>query len=444
MKVLLFVVSAVCAHYASSLPVEVLPGKRQFGGSSRQQGVSTCGALLTNRNVLINDFNVVARLRTDIDRTFALQLFSSTAERSGLPLIKAKFASGPEMDLRRLRLHIAPGNCDDFQRNAIHKIAKTRHYIKGTTSAQMRFTLGDNVSAPDTPRGCCNLCAYVQPIIKNPEDGKRIHVLNEEFEQSVNHGKLFCRKGSKDDFLCDLPDICINLIQGTEGDDVLIGTPYNDHILGLGGNDRIIGGDGADYLNGGDGDDFIRGGPGSDLILGSAGSDNLKGGSGIDRLVGGEGDDYIGDSSKDSEAKRGPGQPLVPDNFAHGGNGDDTIVMGDGDDFLEGGAGNDTLSGGDGDDVIVGRGGKDTLRGGDGDDIVHADLGSSLILAYAGDGGDIFAGYPGPDDNSYYHVPDKVYGGNGNDSLIGDNMDLLDGGEGLYDSYHHSYYFDTE
>jgi Ca2+-binding RTX toxin-like protein len=42
-------------------------------------------------------------------------------------------------------------------------------------------------------------------------------------------------------------------LEGTEGDDVLIGGADADTLVGLGGNDTLQGGDGDDRLDGGDG-----------------------------------------------------------------------------------------------------------------------------------------------------------------------------------------------
>ncbi|KAJ8903127.1 hypothetical protein NDN08_004239 [Rhodosorus marinus] len=460
MKVLLIVVFIFCALCALSLPVEFQSAMRRFGASSRQQTASTCGAQLANRSILINNFNAGGGLTTDIPpdidqyTNLRFRLWSNTAKKTGLLRIESEFQSHSPLELRRMRLYVGPGSCADFRRDEIAKIAKTRHFKKGTDIMSMRFNLGDNVSAPDTPRACCNLCAYVQPIIHDARNGERVHILNEKIEQSTNERKTFCRKGRKDDFLCDLPDICINVIRGTEGDDVLIGTPYDDHILGLGGNDKIISGDGADYVNGGDGHDFIRGGPGRDEILGSDGNDNLKGGGEYDKLFGGDGDDYIGDSSMEEDTRTNPTDFQFWHNLAYGGNGDDTIVSGDGRDLMKGDAGNDTIIGGRGDDIMRGNEGNDLLMGGDGDDSMEGSEGADLMYGgdgddsiegregadriYGGDGDDYLAGYRGPKYSGFYDTdPDKVYGENGDDYLIGDDQDLLDGGEGDDKYYTH-------
>ena len=70
------------------------------------------------------------------------------------------------------------------------------------------------------------------------------------------------------------------LLDGTSGNDALVGGIYNDTLNGL---------DGQDRLTGGPGDDVLRGGPGNDSLLGGAGNDTLEGGPGNDTLIGGDG-----------------------------------------------------------------------------------------------------------------------------------------------------------
>ncbi|WP_336270584.1 peroxidase family protein [Vreelandella arctica] len=155
-------------------------------------------------------------------------------------------------------------------------------------------------------------------------------------------------------------DVGATRLNGTEGDDILIGLAGDDNLLAGGGddlvfggagNDRLIGGDGDDTLYGGEGDDFLNGGAGDDTLLGGAGADDLRGGAGDDFLDGGEGDDIL---------------------FGHAG-----------DDILEGGAGNDVLNGG---------GGNDVLNGGAGDDVLFGSAGDDLLITEADGGRDILDG----------------------------------------------------
>ncbi|MDC4231006.1 MAG: 6-bladed beta-propeller [Nitrosopumilus sp.] len=84
-----------------------------------------------------------------------------------------------------------------------------------------------------------------------------------------------------------------NIIEGTEGNDIIQGTVGDDLIFGLAGNDIISGGDGDDCIFGGYGDDIISGNDGNDTIKGNSGHDILKGESGADVIYSNSGSDVI-------------------------------------------------------------------------------------------------------------------------------------------------------
>lgn len=106
------------------------------------------------------------------------------------------------------------------------------------------------------------------------------------------------------------------IINGSAGNDLLIGSPLNDR------------------LDGGDGNDTLRGNAGNDTLIGGNGADGLSGNIGNDIL--------------DGKAD------------------DDTLFGGDGNDTLLSAAGDDTAIGGDGADVVRGHSGTDVLAGGSG------------------------------------------------------------------------------
>ena len=108
------------------------------------------------------------------------------------------------------------------------------------------------------------------------------------------------------------------------------------------------------HLNGTNGDDSLVGGEGNDTLSGGYGDDSLIGGHGHDSLIGGHGDDSL-----------------------RGGHGDDSLTGNIGDDFLSGDNGNDSLSGGNGDDYLFGGSGYDTLEGGNGDDYLDGSYSSN-------------------------------------------------------------------
>lgn len=92
-----------------------------------------------------------------------------------------------------------------------------------------------------------------------------------------------------------------DVLNGTKGNDLIIGFAGNDTINGKKGNDCIIGGSGNDIIHGHDGDDVIFGNEGKDRIDGNNGNDQIFGGAGNDEIKGGNGNDKIyGDDGYDS------------------------------------------------------------------------------------------------------------------------------------------------
>jgi Ca2+-binding RTX toxin-like protein len=73
----------------------------------------------------------------------------------------------------------------------------------------------------------------------------------------------------------DYLKVAVNaVVDGTAGNDVLIGTSTGAEVLNGGiGNDILFGNEGNDTLDGGDNNDLIDGGAGSDVIRGGAGDD---------------------------------------------------------------------------------------------------------------------------------------------------------------------------
>ena len=124
------------------------------------------------------------------------------------------------------------------------------------------------------------------------------------------------------------------LINGDDGDDVIVGSSISDTINGGAGNDSIRGGGGNDVLNGDEGDDTLNGGAGDDTLNGDEGADGLSGFTGND--------------------------------FLNGNADDDTLFGGVGNDTLLAASGNDTAVGGAGVDIVRGQGGTDVLVGGSG------------------------------------------------------------------------------
>jgi len=122
-------------------------------------------------------------------------------------------------------------------------------------------------------------------------------------------------------------------------------------IFGFWGSETIIAPDGDGYViySGSDTSGFSTG---WDTIYGGSGDDHIFYGDGDDIVYAGDGDDIIGGADTNSSGTNtldgGAGNDQVI-----GGSGDDTIYGDTGDDFLVGGAGADTLFGGEGSDLFA-------------------------------------------------------------------------------------------
>jgi Ca2+-binding RTX toxin-like protein len=131
--------------------------------------------------------------------------------------------------------------------------------------------------------------------------------------------------------LCNIPVLPIDICEGTNDDDQIVGTA------------------GADIIYAKDGDDEVQAQSGDDIIYGQDDDDTLQGGSGSDRIYGLDGDDFLyGDT---------------------GGN------------LLTGGGGN-YLGGGKGNDVLVGFVDSDVMKGGPGRDYFDCNEGTDQILDF--------------------------------------------------------------
>ena len=159
--------------------------------------------------------------------------------------------------------------------------------------------------------------------------------------------------------------------------------------------DDVFNGTGANEdVRGQDGNDTLNGGGGADTLVGGDGNDNLSGDEGTDRLVGNSGNDTVS-----------------------GGTGDDTVVMGSGNDVYGYDGTNATSEAGD--DTVRGGQGHDRLQDAEGANTLYGGLGNDTVIGAAEDGSDTTA--------------DTLSGGYGDDLVIGDNGDTMTGGEGADD-----------
>ena len=233
-------------------------------------------------------------------------------------------------------------------------------------------------------------------------------------------------------------------INGTTGDDVIVGGAGDDIIFGDLGDDRICGRQGRDVVYGWEGNDSLSGARGTDRLYAEMGNDVLRGGAGSDVLAGGLGSDLMqGGPGTDtaSFSQENLEGPIIVDleaGTATSASGSDVLGPGtienvvmncsaEQDDVLIGDDRPNFLAGGSGADVIRGNGGADALYGGiplqDTGEAIHASTRPlSPTICTLDDGPDQLFG--GPDD-------DRLYGQINDDVLDGEEgTDELDGGLG--------------
>lgn len=160
---------------------------------------------------------------------------------------------------------------------------------------------------------------------------------------------------------------------------------------------RFDGSKAHDHVTGNTMDNMLTGAAGNDLLAGLEGGDTLNGGAGEDRIFAGAGDDT-----------------------GIGGAGNDRIFLGDGDDTTQPSLHDDQDAG---DDLIRGGAGADMLIDGSGSNTLFGDLQNDTLIAV--DGLQVDGSIQGSDT-----MPDTLDAGYGNDTLVGDEGDILTGGEG--------------
>ncbi|MEH2068070.1 MAG: calcium-binding protein [Nostoc sp.] len=188
------------------------------------------------------------------------------------------------------------------------------------------------------------------------------------------------------------------------------------NINGTKGNDTLVGTYDADTINGK---------AGNDTLIGDAGNDTLVGGVGSDSLIGGDDDDTLLDSSSYENYPN----ILFGNNTLNGGAGDDYLNITAGDNVSPGGNdGANLLLGGDGNDTLLASGSyfsypstfaNNTLKGGAGNDYLNIDYSSGDNLLLGGDGDDTLSASTALGNNT-------LNGGGGNDTFYSQSNEIFD------------------
>ncbi|MCF6198312.1 MAG: hypothetical protein L3J67_02755 [Hyphomicrobiaceae bacterium] len=152
-------------------------------------------------------------------------------------------------------------------------------------------------------------------------------------------------------------------VQGTNGQDI---------IVGLSGDDQLQGGDGSDFINGGTGVDQMQGGLGNDFYVVDNIGDQVteRNNEGIDEVRSSV-DWTLGANVENLRLTGNNNSPFNIDTNGTGNALDNRIIGNIGDNVLSGGAGNDFINGARGSDTInwsVGDG-RDVVNGGGGGNV---------------------------------------------------------------------------
>lgn len=202
----------------------------------------------------------------------------------------------------------------------------------------------------------------------------------------------------------------IEIIDGTDANDVMAGDATANQLWGKDGNDTLEGGGGDDILNSGVGEDLLSGGEGNDTfvqdIFGydifahdvAANDDTINGGTGFDtvdyRDLPGSGVTIKANLTAGTVLKLKNGLILGTDTLRNvegvtGTRHNDNLVGSARADRLDGDAGNDTLIASAGNDTLLGGAGSDWVSAGDGNDVLVQDVFAGNDTLNGGNGMDV-------------------------------------------------------
>ncbi|MBN3907847.1 MAG: DUF4347 domain-containing protein [Nostoc sp. NMS1] len=113
---------------------------------------------------------------------------------------------------------------------------------------------------------------------------------------AANTGNASFQYTTSDGSLTSTATVAVSVglnLNGGNGIDLLWGSEYDDLLNGNDGADALYGDKGNDILNGGKGIDLLDGGQGNDILNGGDNADALYGGKGNDTLIGGASIDFF-------------------------------------------------------------------------------------------------------------------------------------------------------
>ncbi len=241
----------------------------------------------------------------------------------------------------------------------------------------------------------------------------------------------------------------IDVIQGGDGDDRILGGAQGDFISDTGGDNIVFGDHGEivgsriDSTDLQGGADVIETASGNDTIIGGADGDTISSTGGNNNVLGDHGT-IVGRNVSSSDIGRGGADTITT------GNGSDNIIAGTGGDSVSSGGGNDNILGDDGTirgtqlksvapnaggaDTIIASGGNNNIIGGAAGDNITSGGGSDNVLGDSGTisgntltgnstagGNDIIKTGGGSDNVIAGAGADNVDAGAGNDNVLGDN-----------------------